>query len=198
MSETLTQFGTSFQSKIIASLLRDTKFIQTISDILESSMFDSDSNKWLVKTIRDYYHEYKIQPTLEVIKYKVDEIDNDVLKVGVVDKLREVWQNLEATDLEFVQTQTLDFCKNQTLKNAILNSVELLENKDYDGIKSIIDEAMKAGTTRDLGHDYLISLEERLSESSRKTTKTPWDIVNEVMDGGLGAGELGVIVAPAG
>lgn len=198
MSETLTQFGTSFQSKIIASLLSDIKFIQTISDILNPKMFDSDSNKWLVKSISEYYYEYKKQPTLEVIKYKIDEIDNDVLKSGVVDKLREVWKNIEATDLEFVQEQTLDFCKNQTLKNAILSSVDLLENKDYDGIKSIIDEAMKAGTTRDLGHDYITSLETRLEQSARETVKTPWDVINEIMDGGLGAGELGVIVAPAG
>ena len=190
MSETLTQFGTSFQSKIIASLLGDVKFIQTISDILNPSMFDSDSNKWLVKTVKDYYYEYKKQPTLEVIKYKIDEIDNDVLKSGVVDKLRDVWKNIEATDLEFVQTETLDFCKNQTLKSAILDSVDLLENKDYDGIKSIIDEAMKAGTTRDLGHDYIISLEQRLEESARITVKTPWDVINDIMDGGLGAGEL--------
>ena len=198
MSETLTQFGTSFQSKIIASLLSNIKFIQTISDILNPKMFDSDSNKWLVKSISEYYYEYKKQPTLEVIKYKIDEIDNDVLKSGVVDKLREVWKNIEATDLEFVQEQTLDFCKNQTLKNAILSSVDLLENKDYDGIKSIIDEAMKAGTTRDLGHDYITSLETRLEQSARETVKTPWDVINEIMDGGLGAGELGVIVAPAG
>jgi archaellum biogenesis ATPase FlaH len=161
-------------------------------------MFDSDSNKWLVKTIKDYYYEYKKQPTLEVIKYKIDEIDNDVLKSGVVDKLRDVWKNIEATDLEFVQTQTLDFCKNQTLKSAILESVDLLENQNYDGIKSIIDEAMKAGTTRDLGHDYITSLESRLEESARTTTPTPWDVINEIMDGGLGTGELGVIVAPAG
>ena len=198
MSETLTQFGISFQSKIIASLLRTKKFIQTISDILDPSMFDSDSNKWLVKVIKDYYYEYKKQPTLEVIKYKIDEIEDGVLKLGVVDKLRDVWKNIEATDLEFVQSETLDFCKNQTLKSAILQSVDLLENKDYDGIKSIIDEAMKAGTTRDLGHDYLVSLETRLSESARVTVKTPWDVVNDIIDGGLGAGELGVIVAPAG
>ena len=57
---------------------------------------------------------------------------------------------------------------------------------------------MKAGTTRDLGHDYIISLEERLAESARTTVKTPWDVVNDIMDGGLGHGELGVIVAPAG
>ena len=63
MSDTLTQFGTSFQSKIVASLMTDVKFLGTISDILDPSMFDSDSNKWLVKTIKDitmnikkYYH----------------------------------------------------------------------------------------------------------------------------------------------
>ena len=198
MSETLTQFGTSFQSKIIASLMGDLKFIQTISDILEPDMFDSDSNKWLVKSIREYFYEYKKQPTLEVIKYKIDEIDNDVLKSGVVEKLRDVWKNIEATDLEFVQSETLDFCKNQTLKNAILESVDMLENKNYDGIKSIIDNAMKAGTTRDLGHDYIPSLEMRLEDSARITVKTPWDVINDITDGGLGAGELGVVVAPAG
>ena len=198
MSETLTQFGTSFQSKIIASLMSDIKFVQTISDILEPDMFDSDSNKWLVKSIREYFYEYKKQPTLEVVKYKIDEIDNDVLKSGVVEKLRDVWKNIEATDLEFVQSETLDFCKNQTLKSAILESVDMLENKNYDGIKSIIDNAMKAGTSRDLGHDYIPSLESRLAESARITVKTPWDVINDITDGGLGAGELGVVVAPAG
>ena len=198
MSETLTQFGTSFQSKIIASLISNIKFTQTITDILEPKMFDSDSNKWLVKAIREYYFEYKKQPTLEVIKYKIDEIENDVLKSGVIEKLRDVWKNIESTDLEFVEKETLDFCKNQALKNAILESVNLLENKNYDGIKSIIDEAMKAGTTRDLGHDYVPSLDTRLEESSRITVPTPWDVINDITDGGLGPGELGVVVAPAG
>ena len=198
MSETLTEYGITFQTKIISSLLSDVKFIQTISDILNPTMFDSDANKWLVKVINEYYYEYKKHPTLEVLKVKINEIENDILKSTVVDKLREVWKNVEATDLEFVQTETLDFCKNQTLKTAIMQSVDMLENKDYDGIKRVVDDAMKAGTTRDLGHDYIESLEVRLTESSRDTIETPWDVVNEIMDGGLGKGELGVIVAPAG
>ena len=62
----------------------------------------------------------------------------------------------------------------------------MLEDKNYDGIKTIIDEAMKAGTTRDLGHDYIPSLDLRLEESSRITVKTPWNVINDVRDGGLG------------
>ena len=51
---------------------------------------------------------------------------------------------------------------------------------------------MKAGSERDLGHhDYIISLNDRLTESVRATYQH-WDSVNGVMDGGLAGGELGV------
>ena len=36
-NESLIQYGTSFQSKIIVSLLLDNKFIKTVYDILETS-----------------------------------------------------------------------------------------------------------------------------------------------------------------
>jgi len=199
MSEsTLTQFGHVFQAKIISSLLSDKKFIQTISDILEPDYFDSDANKWLCKTIRDYFFEYKTTPTLEVMKVKIDEMENEILQVSVVDNLKESWRNIESTDLQFVQEQTLEFCRNQVMKNAIMDSVDLIEVGQYDQIKKIVDEAMKAGSDRDLGHDYIEGIEERLTKSTRDTVKTGWDPIDEVMDGGLGKGELGVVVAPAG
>ena len=73
MSETLVQYGTSFQSKIIASLLTDTKFTKQIIDILEVNYFDSDSNKFLIKSIKDYFVKYKTNPTMEALKVVIDE-----------------------------------------------------------------------------------------------------------------------------
>ena len=66
--------------------MSDIKFIQTISDMISSNMFDSDSNKWLVKTIKEYYLKYKKQPTLEVLKYKIEEIDWDCLQIANLGK----------------------------------------------------------------------------------------------------------------
>ena len=182
---TLSQFGHVFQSKIISSLLSDKKFIQTISDILEHEYFDSDANKWICNQIREYFFEYKTPPTLEVMKVKIDEMENEVLQVSVVENLKESWRNVKSTDLKFVQEQTLEFCKNQVMKQAIMNSVDLIEVGQYDQIKKLVDNAMKAGSDRDLGHDYIIGIEERLTQSSRFTVKTGWDPVDEVMDGGL-------------
>jgi len=197
-SDNFTQYGPTFQSKIISSLLSDNKFVQTISDILEPKYFDSDANKWLSREINKYFGEYRKSPTLEVLKIKINQMDDEILKVSVVENLKDAWRNIEATDLEFVKEETLSFCKNQVLKYAITDAVDLLEQKKYDEIKVIIDAAMKAGSERDLGHDYIISLEDRLTESVRETKPSPWDAVNSVMDGGLAGGELGVLVAPAG
>ena len=197
-SENFNQFGPTFQAKIISSLLSDNKFIQTINDILEPEFFDSDANKWLTKQIAKYFMEYRKAPTLEVLKIKINQMDDEILKVSVIENLKDAWRNIEATDLEFVKEETLGFCKNQVIKNSIMESVDLLEQKKYDEIKILIDGAMKAGSERDLGHDYIISLEDRLTSSVRNTLPTPWDSITNVMDGGLSGGELGVLVAPAG
>ena len=197
-NENFNQFGPTFQAKVISSLLSDNKFIQTISDILQPAYFDSDANKWLTEKISEYFMEFRKAPTLEVLKIKITQMDDEILKVSVIENLKEAWRNIEATDLEFVKQETLGFCKNQVLKGAIVEAVDLLEQKRYDEIKTIIDAAMKAGSERDLGHDYIISLEDRLTKSVRNTLETPWDSVTNVMDGGLGKGELGVLVAPAG
>ena len=198
MNESLIKYGTSFQSKIITSLIVDTKFIKTIGDILEVSYFDSDANKFLVKSIVDYFEKYKSPPTMEALKVVIDDVENDTLKTTIVDSLRGAWQHRESPDLEFVKEKTLEFCKNQVIKSAIMESVELLDNQQYDEIKGVIDNAMKAGVERDIGHEYITGFEERMNQQSRKTLPTQWDSVNDLMDGGLAGGELGVIVAPAG
>ena len=198
MSETLTQYGTNFQSKMLTSLITDVKYTKTILDILEIGYFDSDSNKFIIKSIKDYFKKYKTTPTMEALKVIVDEVDNDVLKTSIVDGLRSAWQHRESPDLEFVKEKSLEFCKNQVVKNAIMESVELLEVQKYDEIKTIIDDAMKAGVETDIGHEYITGLEERLSKQTRVCLPTQWDSVNDLMDGGLAGGELGVIVAPAG
>jgi len=198
MSNKLSEYGYSFQIKILTCLFTDKAFLQQIIDILHAEYFENDANKFLVDIIREYFSDYKSSPTKEVLKVKVTEIDNDVLKETVISHLKDVYRYIGSEDLDFVKEQTLDFCKNQNLKNAIVKSVDLLKSGEYDSIKSLIDDAMKAGAERNLGHEYLVNIDDRYSESVRNTCTTGWDVIDELADGGLGKGELGVMVAPAG
>ena len=195
----LNEFGHTFQIKSIASLMKNQTFLEQIHDILDDKHYDSDSLKWLVKECKKYYDEYRKCITLDVFKVKTQEVENDILKVAIVENLKEVFKHIESPDLEFVQDKALDFFKNQTLKNAILESVEIMESKgDYDIIKRLVDDALNAGTERNIGHEYIEHIEDRYSETARETVSTGWEVIDELTQGGLGGGELGVIVAPAG
>tara|TARA_Y100000592_G_scaffold99891_1_gene177633 strand:+ start:4005 stop:5366 length:1362 start_codon:yes stop_codon:yes gene_type:complete len=198
MTSRLADYGNLFQIKLIAALFTDKAFLQQINDILDPKMFENEANFFIIKEIQNYFNEYKSPPTLEVMKVKVAEIESELLTQTVVDTLKDAYRNLESSDLDFVKQQTLDFCKNQCIKSAIMESVELLKLNDFDGIKSTVDAAMKAGVEKDVGHEYKDEIDERYSESVRNTITTGWDVIDDIADGGLGKGELGVFVAPAG
>jgi replicative DNA helicase len=200
MSDKLTNFGYGFQIKVVSSLLTDKAFLQQVTDILLPDFFESEANQWIVETINKYFREYKVPPTLDVFKIKVQEIDRDVLKASIIECLKDAFKYIEAEDLEFVKTETVDFCKNQCIKRAILDSVDLLNKGRYEEIKATIDTAMKAGADKEVGHEYntAANVEARYAENVRSTVPTPWPVINDLADGGFGKGELVVFVAPAG
>lgn len=194
----LSYFGYNFQIKLISSLFTDKQFVQRISDILDSTYFESEPMQWIVKEILKYYSEYKEAPTLEVMKVKFSSIDDESLKSLVKETLKDAFKYLESNDLQFIKDQSLDFCKNQELKKAILKSVDLLKNSKYNDIKSLIDGALRAGADTDLGHDYVNDIDVRYQDSARAVKSTPWDIINEITEGGFGKGELIILAAGPG
>ncbi len=196
--DTLQLYGTGFQTKLLAVLMKDRIYLQQIHDILDPKYFTSEANQWIAATVMKYFNEYKNTPTLEVMKVELDSMESEILKPMVVDCLKDVLKHVEAEDLSYIKDRTLDFCKNQKLKGAILESVQLLQQGNYEAIKTAVDEAMKAGGDRNIGHEYIKDIEARFELNNRNTVPTPWDVVNDIMDGGLGAGEMGVFVAPAG
>jgi len=198
IQDTFQLYGSGFQNKLLAVLMKDRIYLQQIHDILDPSYFSSESSQWIAGTIMKYFNTYKSSPTLEVMKVEIDSIENGVLKTTVIDTLKDVMTNIDAPDQQYTKDKSLGFCKNQKLKAAILESVNLLQQGQYDTIKAVVDEAMKAGTDKDIGHEYIDHIEARFEQNSRKVVPTPWDVVNEIMDGGLGGGEMGVFVAPAG
>ena len=196
--DTLSKYGQSFQAKVISALLTDVRMMDTLCEIIDKKFFESDANKWIVQEIKDYYDEYKKEPTLDVFKGQVSKLDNPSLKKSVVEQLKTVYTQIGQDDFEYVKNEFTSFCINQNMKNVILQSVDLLKSGNYDRIKDLVDKAMKVGVESDLGMDYLLDFEERFSETGRDTVRTGWECVDDLMGGGLGPGELGVVVAPSG
>ena len=124
--------------------------------------------------------------------------DNDLLKASIIESLKGAYQHFEATDLEFVQEKSLDFCRKQKLKEAMMRSAKLLQSSSFDEISKVINEALKLGSDNDYGYDYLKDFERRFLKKDRSPVSTGWQQVDAISAGGLGKGELGVVIAPTG
>jgi hypothetical protein len=199
--DTLSKFGPHFQLKCILALMSDKAFVEQSYDIVRPAYFESDANRWLVEKVLWYFKTYKATPTPEVIAGEVQKIPEDnILRLTVMEQFRAVFSLMKSgtDDAQYIKNEFLTFCKNQALKNAVLQSADLLSTGEYDQIKVLIDKAMGAGLEQDLGHDWKHDIELRTSKQSRNVVPTPWPCINEIMDGGLGAGEIGTIVAPSG
>lgn len=196
--DTLSKYGSSFQTKVISALLKDVKLVDSLYEIIHTKFFESEANKWIVENILNYYNSYKSVPSLDVFKAEIVKIDEKSIQKNVIEQLKLVYTSIESTDLQYVKDEFTSFCINQNLKEVIIQSVDLLKAGNYDRIKELVDRAMKVGVETDLGTEYVLDYDDRTSDDARETVATDWDVINELMGGGLGPGELGVVVAPSG
>ena len=193
----LNQYGPAFQIKVISSLLTHKEYLTNIHDIISEEYWDNQAQKWIIKEILNYYDKYHTTPSMDVLKIEMKRIDNDVLALSIKEQLKLAYQSTDE-DLKYVQEEFSTFCKNQQLKKALLNSVDLLKAGDFDGIKFLVESALKAGQDKNVGHEYNKDIESRFREDSRTIVSTPWDKVNDVLQGGLGNGDFGLIFGNPG
>ena len=195
--KSLNNYGPDFQIKAISSLLTHKEFLTNIHDIISDEFFENNAHKWVIKEILKYYDKYHTTPTLETLKIELQKVDNDVLQLSIKEQLKLAYVSSDE-DLKYVQEEFTNFCRNQQLKKALMSSVDLLKAGDFDGIRYLVDGALKAGQDKNVGHEYNKDIEERYRENSRTTIPTPWERINQLLQGGLGNGDFGLIFGNPG
>ena len=195
--KSIQEYGKEFQIKVLSSLLTHKEFLTNIYDILNEEDFNNQAHKWIVKEILKYYDKYHTVPSLDILKVEIKKIENEVLQISVQEQLREAYIASDE-DLEYVQEEFSAFCKNQQLKKALLSSVDLLKMGDYESIKLLVENALRAGNDKNIGHEYNLDIETRYREDTRNPIPTPWDKINKLLQGGLGQGDFGLIFGNPG
>jgi len=193
----INQYGHDFQIKVLSSLLTHKEFLVNIHDIISEEYFENQAQKWAIKEVLNYYDKYHTTPSLDILKVELQKVDNEVLQISIKEQLKEAYVTSDE-DLEYVQEEFTNFCKNQQLKKALMSSVDLLKAGDFDGIRFIVDNALKAGQDKNIGHEYVKDIEERYRENSRSTVPTPWPKIDQLLQGGLGNGDFGLIFGNPG
>lgn len=193
----LEEYGNEFIVKVIHSLLKNRTFLLNIRDVIELDFFTHPGHHWVVDQILKYFDQYHTTPTLDYFKIEIKKVENTVLQTAVKEQLKLIYSMVNE-DQAYVEQEFDNFCINQKLKKALLDSVALLNVGDFEGIRFNIEAAIKAGQDKNLGLEYVKDIERRYREEERKVVPTPWTEINTLLQGGLGKGDFGLIYGNPG
>ena len=199
--ENLGIFGKSFQENLCKLLVYDRPFCDQMQEVLDTGFFELKYLQVFAKKLFDYKDKYKTHPvngTLNSIFNTELELENDIIQKQVKQFFVRVQATPETDDKEYIKTASLDFCKKQVLKHAMMKSVPLLNKCSFEEIEKLIIKALRSGMDNDFGYDYIQDFEERFKFKARNPISTGWPKIDKVTKGGLGIGELSVVVAPTG
>ena len=198
--EDFSQFGKSFQENMCQLILYDRAFADQIKEVLDINFLEFNYLQTFVKLVFDYKDKYEVHPSSQImptiLRTEVKD-ENELVKKQVRDFFARM-SKTEVQDENYIKDTAIDFCKKQVLKTAILKSVPLLKRSSFEDVQKLINEAMKLGINNDFGYHYIKDFEKRFELRYRKPVSTGWKIIDNICEGGLGSGELGVVIAPTG
>jgi replicative DNA helicase len=198
------QYGKSFQEKIFQGLLTDRSWATQMTEIMTPEYFDLKYLQYLCKSYFSYHQKYKDFPTLTllitIIRDDLKEGKDTILRDQIVEFLQRIRVNPDMGDLQFVKDKSLDFCKKQAMREALEKAVEMIATDNIDSVVDLMKNALAAGTPAAIGHDFFEDTEARFVKTRRQTCPTGLTQIDaqDILNGGLGRGELGVVIAPTG
>ena len=200
--ESLGEFGDHFQAKLIHSILLDSKFAEQIIEIIDLNSIDVKHHREILRLISDYYTKYNHVPSVDNVEALIVDINDDVAKKQAkifIDSFKESVLKDKFEDIAFVKDKSLDFCRKQNLKKALLKAAEMLNYAKYDEIIEIVKQSVLLGFDKNIGLEYFDKdcFNNRMREDVIKAIPSPWPPVNKILNCGLGfaAKELHVFLA---
>jgi replicative DNA helicase len=195
------RYGKSFQEGLVQLIFEDRPFADQITEVLNVEFLELEYLRVFVAKIVEYRTKYGKHPStnamISVIRTELDR-ESEVTQQQVRDYYARVHTNEIADDIDYIKETSLDFCRKQKLKEAMMKSVNLLQTCSFDEISKVINDALKLGSENNFGHDFIADFEERYKPRFRLPVTTGWKEIDKITSGGLGRNELGVVIAPTG
>ena len=198
--ENFSRYGKAFQEGLVQLIFEDRPFADQITEVLDINFLELEYLRVFASKIVNYREKYGTHPSTQttntMLRTDLDS-ENEVICKQVKDYFTKIC-SIEIRDGEYIKEQSLDFCRKQNLKEAMLKSVNLLQSCSFDEISKTINDSLKLGSDNNFGYDYLADFEQRFVPKHRLPITTGWKEIDSLCGGGLGKSELGVVIAPTG
>ena len=198
------QYNKPFQEKIFQGLLTDHQWSSQMVEVMRADYFELRYLEYLCDKYFTYFNQYRCFPTqsllISIIKDSLGDDGDVLLRDQIVSYLIRMRENPHPGDIAYVKEKALDFCKRQAFKEALEKSVELISSDNFESVITLMKEAVSIGMPNTIGHDFFEDIEARFQISDRCVCPTgiPELDAKDILGGGLGRGEIGVVTANTG
>lgn len=191
----------SLSSLIFANLINSEEYGRKVLPYIKEEYFENFSDKVLFNVINTYVEKYNKFPNEQAVKFDLDsmQLDDRIFK-ECKEKLSEL--EYDATkDLEWVIDKTEKFCQERAVYNAIMSSIQILDNKDpknnRGSIPKILQDALGVSFDTHIGHDFIDDSDPRFEYYRRIEDRVPFrlEYLNRITKNGLPKKTLNVILA---
>lgn len=198
--DTFAGMGKTYQEKVMQAMLSDSLFADQMLDVLNPKFFDVDYLQSICQKFFEHKRKFKTFPSAEVLELMVTKDPDASLQLAtqVKDYIHRSVEKPLNGDRGYIQESSLDFCKKQTMKDALIKAIDKMEELKFDDIAPIIKDALVAGAPRDLGHEYSSGFAQRAIRSDSKRIPTGWAPLDKVLNGGWERGTITTFIAPTG
>lgn len=199
--DSFTHLGIEYQIRLVAQILSDEHFAESIIDIIDPNYFSDQSLKLITSLIKDVHAEYNIIPDIGSINFRVlDKVSSEIDRQCALTQLKAI-SEANLNDSLSIQEMAMKFCKQQELNKSIKLIQAIIDKGDferYEECEEILKKALEHGDSRDTAVNVQDNMDDVLADDYRKPIPTGINGLDELMDGGLSKGELAVILAPFG
>lgn len=193
---TLSDYGSIFQSKLLKFLIEDKTFFFRLSDILKPHYLVDKEYKDLYTIIKKHFEKYTELPSYDILKMYTQKVSDPDRKARFQKLINDIMS--QDGDREFILDTAYTFCKRNEIKETMIDCITHLENEQYDEIETKFMDLIKRTNIDIDGHNYWENFDRRILETRYNIIPTGWDPLDFILNGGLGAGELGVAAGAPG
>ena len=194
------KMGRTYQERVLQAVFQDHEYADTVADVLDPKYFDLKHLETIARRFFEHRARYKTFPSIEAVEIMVesDEKVPEATKRATHEFAQQAAAHPLNGDARYYQESSLEFCRKQSVLEAMQVCLDRVQTQDYDSIQKILRDALEKGSPRDTGHDYLEQGELRAQKSVRAPLSTGWPVVDRVLNGGWERGTLSTFIAPTG
>ena len=192
--------GENFQYKLIHTFMEEKEFFKDISGIVDQNMFTDPTLKVFVGVMKEYYEREEAVPSYTMMSIALNQKAHNEIEKETFQAVLQKIANTPSDGVSYIRELAEKFFKQQNIiktANEILKIAGDGDTSKYEKCLELLNNALNQGTREEYGSSVFDDIGETLSDDYRTPIPTGIGKLDEALEGGLGKGELGVIIGPS-